>query len=81
MRQASKNIMIRKEIKMYLKDIVAKYSPNIKVKNNFFTIGITGNIASGKSTFAKRLKNELKLIFTDEKIEVISTNDFLFNNK
>lgn len=81
MRQASKNIMIRKEIKMYLKDIVAKYSPNIKVKNNFFTIGITGNIASGKSTFAQQLKKELKLIFPDEKIEVISTDDFLFNNQ
>lgn len=66
---------------MYLKDIVAKYSPNIKVKNNFFTIGITGNIACGKSTFANWLKNELKLIFPDEKIEVISTDDFLFDNK
>ncbi|MEG0731519.1 MAG: hypothetical protein RR470_03935 [Vagococcus sp.] len=65
---------------MYLKDIVANYLPNIKVKNNFLVIGITGNIASGKSTFADYLRQELLKTFPDEKIEIISTDDFLFSN-
>lgn len=65
---------------MYLKDIVANYLPNIKMKNKFFVIGITGNIASGKSTFAEFLKQELLTAFPEEKIEIISTDDFLFDN-
>lgn len=66
---------------MYLKDIVADYLPNIKVNNNYFVIGITGNVCSGKSSFAKYLKKELKKIFVNERIKIISTDDFLQTNK
>ena len=47
-------------LKMYLKDIVANYLPNIKLNHDFLIIGVTGNVASGKSTFASYLKKELQ---------------------
>lgn len=65
---------------MHLNDIVANYLSNIKLKNNFFTIGISGNISSGKSSFAQYIKKELEKIFPSDKIEIISTDDFLFSN-
>lgn len=65
---------------MYLKDIVANYLPNIKLNHDFLIIGVTGNVASGKSTFASYLKKELQKTFLFDQIETISTDDFLYTN-
>lgn len=64
---------------MYLKDIVANYLPNIKLNHDFLVIGVTGNVASGKSTFASCLK-KLQKNFLFNQIETISTDDFLYAN-
>ena len=65
---------------MYLKDIVANYLPNIKLNHDFLIIGVTGNVASGKSTFASYLKKELQKTFLFDQIETLSTDDFLYTN-
>lgn len=65
---------------MYLKDIVANYLPNIKINHDFLVIGVTGNVASGKSTFASYLKKELQKTFVLDQIETVSTDDFLYPN-
>lgn len=65
---------------MYLKDIVANYLPNIKLNHDFLIIGVTGNVVSGKSTFASYLKKELQKNFLFDQIETISTDDFIYIN-
>ncbi|MGX7023259.1 nucleoside/nucleotide kinase family protein [Vagococcus hydrophili] len=66
---------------MYLIDIVANHLPNRKLKNNILMIGITGNVCSGKSTFASYLKKEINRVYPTERVQIISTDDFLYSNE
>lgn len=43
-------------------------------------IGITGNIASGKSSMALQVQRECKKVFPQKTVQVISTDDFLQTN-
>lgn len=47
---------------------------------NPFVIGVSGSVASGKSTFAQELKQKLKRIYPDKKIAIISADNFLKSN-
>jgi uridine kinase len=51
------------------------YLSNIIQKNNYKIIGITGISGSGKTTFAKLLKNNLKKYY--KKVLTISLDDFI----
>lgn len=64
---------------MIYTDIVSNYIVNRKSLHVFF-IGIGGNIASGKSTFAKQLKKQIQIENPSEVVEIISTDDFLLTN-
>lgn len=45
-----------------------------------FIIGITGSVAVGKSTVAKTLKSLLTDALADAKVEIVTTDSFLYNN-
>lgn len=45
-----------------------------------FIIGVSGSVASGKSTFAQELKRALERTYPDKKIAVISADNFLKSN-
>lgn len=49
-------------------------------RNNTFIIGICGPVSVGKSTVASFLKNNLSDITSQNKINLISTDDFLYSN-
>lgn len=53
--------------------------PETKVKP--FIIGLTGSVSVGKSTVANALKYLLKQTLTTSKIEVVTTDNFLYNNE
>ena len=58
-------------------DIKSKDSSAIK---NPFIIGISGSVSSGKSTFSKILKESLMKLSEKPKVEIITTDGFLFPN-
>ena len=58
-------------------DIRLKDSP---VTKNPLIIGISGSVSSGKSTFSKILKESIMKLSEKRKVEIISTDGFLFPN-
>jgi type I pantothenate kinase len=65
---------------IYYNDLLASIIHD-QTATNPIIIGISGNVAVGKSTFAKRLVRRLQQTLTDKKIELICTDDFLFANQ
>ena len=45
-----------------------------------FVVGITGGVAAGKTTFAEMLREKLAAWAEEPKVEIISTDGFLFPN-
>ncbi|UQS84028.1 nucleoside/nucleotide kinase family protein [Bombilactobacillus thymidiniphilus] len=64
--------MLLKQLKTYFQQSLKKTMP--------FIIGITGNVAVGKSTFAYQLQKYLQQNFEQAKINIISTDYFLYPN-
>ncbi|MGD6858720.1 MAG: type I pantothenate kinase [Enterobacteriaceae bacterium] len=58
-----------------------KFKKKIKYENNPFIIGITGSVSVGKTTTAKILKKLLNCWKKKYKIEIISTDGFLYSSK
>ncbi|QNQ83149.1 type I pantothenate kinase [Lactobacillus sp. PV037] len=52
----------------------------LSIKTTPFIIGVSGAVASGKSTFATKLKQELEKKYPLKKIEVVSADNFLKSN-
>jgi type I pantothenate kinase len=50
-------------------------------RGSAFVIGITGGVAAGKTTFAQMLREKLAAWTERPKVEIISTDGFLFPNK
>ena len=50
-------------------------------RGSAFVIGITGGVAAGKTTFAEMLREKLATWTERPKVEIISTDGFLFPNK
>ena len=57
-----------------------KSSKDIEQKKLPFIIGVTGSVASGKSTFSKIIKSLLKKSFKELNIELVTTDGFLYPN-
>ena len=57
-----------------------KTSKDIEQKKIPFVIGVTGSVASGKSTFSKIIKSLLKKSFKELNIELVTTDGFLYPN-
>lgn len=64
-----------------LNSIVRKAILQNKHQNITTVLGITGNIASGKTEFAKQLKQTCQTLFPDQSVQVISTDNFLQTNQ
>lgn len=45
-----------------------------------FLIGVSGAVSVGKSTFAKKLADSLHQIYPNQRVEIVSTDDFLHSN-
>lgn len=71
----------RKVITPSKKDVWKIIIDTLKVEEKDpFIIGISGSVASGKSTFARKLKQELEMKYPHKKIAVISADNFLKSN-
>ena len=57
-----------------------KSSKDIEQKKLPFVIGVTGSVASGKSTFSKIIKSLLKKLFKELTVELVTTDGFLYPN-
>lgn len=57
-----------------------KRSKDIEQKKLPFVIGVTGSVASGKSTFSKIIKSLLKKSFKELNIDLVTTDGFLYPN-
>ena len=57
-----------------------KSSNDIEQKKLPFVIGVTGSVASGKSTFSNIIKSLLKKIFKELTVELVTTDGFLYPN-
>ncbi|UJF16449.1 type I pantothenate kinase [Jeotgalibaca sp. MA1X17-3] len=82
-----------KDIYVPLVEMIDLYQKNYRnlrrSKSKFLTrpyepapliIGVTGSVAVGKSTTARVLQNLLQKFYTDKKIEMITTDGFLYPN-
>ena len=57
-----------------------KSSKDIEQKKPPFVIGVTGSVASGKSTFSKTIRSLLKKLLEELTIELVTTDGFLYPN-
>ena len=57
-----------------------KSSNDIEQKKLPFVIGVTGSVASGKSTFSNIIKSLLKKLFKELTVELVTTDGFLYPN-
>jgi len=57
-----------------------KRSKEVDKKKFPFIIGVTGSVASGKSTFSKIIKLLLKKLFKGLNVELVTTDGFLYPN-
>lgn len=54
---------------------------NKKIFDSPFIIGITGSVSVGKSTISQILKNALQTLFKNFKIDLVTTDNFLYCNE
>lgn len=64
----------------YLNDLVVQVRQELS-RDNPVIIGISGNIAVGKTTFAKKIVSVLDKEFSDKSINLVCTDSFLYTNK
>ncbi|XBC44414.1 MAG: type I pantothenate kinase [Buchnera aphidicola (Schlechtendalia peitan)] len=84
-----KTFNLSSDIKYILKCLIKNIIYHDLTNNNYFNyknkkpyiIGISGSVASGKSTFSHWLQKALKKNFVDKSISVVTTDSFLYSNK
>ena len=68
---------------IHWQDMLAKLRARFgrRLPDQAFVLGITGGVAAGKTTFAEMLREKMMLWPEEPRVEIVSTDGFLFSNK